>query len=93
MTVAQTANKESRILSSETFVKRHIFMPPHWRQKYPEAYRKITTYMRGGRNQHDDEVDVLASLYEDNALREAEVKDINSLTGARTRRSPFERSW
>lgn len=93
MTVAQTANKESRILSSETFVKRHVFMPPHWRQKYPEAYRKITTYMRGGRNQHDDEVDVLASLYEDNALREAEVKDINSLTGARTRRSPFERSW
>lgn len=93
MTIAQHANKEARIMSSETFVKRHVFMPPHWRQKYPEAYRRITTYMRGGRNQHDDEVDVLASLYEDNVANQAQVQDIAELSGARIRRSPFERSW
>ena len=92
MTIPQHANKEARIMSSETFVKRHIFMPPHWRQKYPEAYRRITTYMRGGRNQHDDEVDVLASLYEDNVMREAEVKDITTLSGKRPRHDPFTRA-
>ena len=94
VSVPQSKNKEARIMASETFVKRHVFMPPNWRQKYPEAYRNITTYMRGGRNQKDDEVDVLASLYEDNAMREADVQDIGIINspGAR-RRAQFTRSW
>lgn len=94
MTIAQTKNKESRILASETFVKRHIFMPPNWRQKYPEAYRHITTYMRGGKNQKDDEVDVLASIYEDNSLREAEVGTMDGLQSRTAgRRDIFSRPW
>ena len=93
VTAAQTANKEARIMASETFVKRHIFMPPNWRQKYPEAYRHITTYMRGGRNQHDDEVDVLASIYEDNSYREAQVQDINTIYRQPKSRRAFTRSW
>ena len=92
-TIAQTANKESRIMASETFVKRHVFMPPNWRQKYPEAYRHITTYMRGGRNQHDDEVDVLASIYEDNSLREAKVQSIEDIYRLPKSRRAFTRSW
>lgn len=93
ITVAQTANKESRILASETFVKQHIFMPPNWRQKYPDAYKEITGYMRGGRNQHDDTLDVLASLYEDNRLREANVQSNAAFTRAQQRRANFTRSW
>jgi predicted phage terminase large subunit-like protein len=92
-TAPQTANKEARIMASETFVKRHIFMPPNWRQKYPEAYRHITTYMRGGRNQHDDEVDVLASIYEDNSARQAQVQDINATRRIPPSRRTFMRSW
>lgn len=93
VTIPQTANKEARIMASETFVKRHIFMPPNWRQKYPEAYRHITTYMRGGRNQHDDEVDVLASIYEDNSLREAKIQSIDDLYRQPPSRRAFQRSW
>jgi conserved hypothetical protein len=93
MTIPQTANKESRILASETFVKQHVFMPPNWRQKYPEAYKHITSYMRGGKNQKDDEVDVLASIYEDNRLREAEVESTDIITHAQRRRAQFTRSW
>ncbi len=93
VTIPQSANKEARIMASETFVKKHIFMPPNWRQKYPEAYRHITTYMRGGRNQHDDEVDVLASIYEDNALRQAEVQSMDAFYGRRPSRAPFTRAW
>lgn len=93
MTIPQTANKESRILASETFVKQHVFMPPNWRQKYPEAYKHITSYMRGGKNQKDDEVDVLASIYEDNRLREAEVESTGIITHAQLRRAQFTRSW
>jgi predicted phage terminase large subunit-like protein len=93
ITAPQSANKEARIMASETFVKRHIFMPPNWRQKYPEAYRHITTYMRGGRNQHDDEVDVLASIYEDNSLREAKIQSIDDLYRQPKSRRAFTRSW
>lgn len=93
ITQPQSANKEARIMASETFVKRHIFMPPNWRQKYPEAYRHITTYMRGGRNQHDDEVDVLASIYEDNALREAKIQSMDDLYGQPRSRRIFTRAW
>ena len=80
-------------MASETFVKHHVFMPPNWRQKYPEAYRHITTYMRGGRNQHDDEVDVLASIYEDNSLREAKVQSIEDIYRLPKSRRAFTRSW
>ncbi|MDO4979162.1 MAG: phage terminase large subunit [Candidatus Saccharibacteria bacterium] len=60
----QTKNKESRILSSSSWVQNHVYMPPNWRTKYPEFYRQVMSYQRKGRNAHDDAVDVLAAIYE-----------------------------
>lgn len=60
----QTANKEARILSSSAWNSRHIFMPPNWTSKYPEFAGEVLGYVAGGRNSHDDGVDVLATIYE-----------------------------
>jgi predicted phage terminase large subunit-like protein len=62
-TPTTTENKESKILASSGWVKQHVFMPPGWRQKYPEMAHEILTYQKKGKNAHDDGCDVLASIY------------------------------
>lgn len=60
----QTANKEARILASSAWNTRHILMPPNWTHKYPDFAAEVLGYVAGGKNLHDDGVDVLATLYE-----------------------------
>ena len=60
----QTANKEARILSSSAWNAKNILMPPNWTSKYPEFASEVLGYVAGGKNAHDDGVDVLASVYE-----------------------------
>ena len=40
-------------------------MPFNWKNKYPKFYKSVSTYMKKGKNEHDDAEDVLASIYED----------------------------
>lgn len=60
----QTANKEARILASSAWVARNVYMPPNWTSKYPEFAAEVLGYVAGGKNLHDDGVDVLATIYE-----------------------------
>lgn len=60
----QTGNKEARILASASWVSNHVFFPPNWKNKYPEAYSNLTTFQKKGKNKHDDIEDVLAGIYE-----------------------------
>lgn len=60
----QTANKEARILASSSWNARNILMPPNWTSKYPDFAAEVLGYVAGGKNQHDDGVDVLATIYE-----------------------------
>lgn len=62
--IPQTHNKESRILASSAWVQNHIYMPFGWKQRFPDFYRQVMSYQRKGKNEHDDAVDVLASIYE-----------------------------
>jgi predicted phage terminase large subunit-like protein len=62
--VPQTANKESRILTSSAWVNNHIYMPYNWKNKYPEFYKQLMKYQKKGKNAHDDAPDVLAGIYE-----------------------------
>ena len=39
-------------------------MPPNWTSKYPEFAGEVLSYIAGGKNAHDDGVDVLATIYE-----------------------------
>lgn len=60
----QTSNKEARILASSAWVARNVYMPPNWTSKYPEFAAEVLGYVAGGKNLHDDGVDVLATIYE-----------------------------
>lgn len=68
----QTSNKEARILASSAWVSKHVYMPPNWTSKYPEFAGEVLGYVAGGKNVHDDGVDVLATIYE----RAANVRPI-----------------
>lgn len=60
----QTANKEARILSSSAWVKNHIYVPRHYKSRWPEFARQVHNYQKKGKNAHDDAPDVLAGIYE-----------------------------
>ncbi len=62
--VAQTSNKEARILASSAWVSKHVSMPPNWKHRWPEFHRQLMSYQKKGRNKHDDAPDVLAAIYE-----------------------------
>jgi len=61
---AQTSNKEARILTSSAWVQNNVYMPPNWTSKYPEFASEVLGYVAGAKNEHDDGVDVLATIYE-----------------------------
>lgn len=60
----QIANKEARILSSSAWVQNHVYMPFNWITKYPSFANQLLSYMKKGKNEHDDAPDVLAGIYE-----------------------------
>lgn len=60
----QTSNKEARILASSAWNARNVYMPPNWTSKYPDFAAEVLGYIAGGKNTHDDGVDVLATIYE-----------------------------
>lgn len=60
----QTSNKEARILTSSAWVQNNVYMPPNWTSKYPEFANEVLSYIAGAKNEHDDGVDTLATIYE-----------------------------
>jgi predicted phage terminase large subunit-like protein len=60
----QTSNKEARIIASSAWVAKNVYMPPNWTNKYKDFASEVLSYIKGGKNPHDDGVDVLASIYE-----------------------------
>ena len=61
----QSANKESRIITSSAMVNQSIIMPIGWETRYPKAYEHITGFLRNfSANAHDDIEDVLTGIYE-----------------------------
>lgn len=60
----QSANKQSRILSSSYWVMEHIYFPFNWGKRWSEFYKHITRYQKRGKNAHDDGADVLAGIYD-----------------------------
>lgn len=60
----QSANKQSRILSSSYWVMEHIYFPFNWGKRWSDFYKHITRYQKKGKNAHDDGADVLAGIYD-----------------------------
>lgn len=60
----QTENKQARIYSNSSYVMQHIYFPFNWADKWPLFYQAISTYVKEGKNQHDDAPDALTGISE-----------------------------
>lgn len=91
-TPTQTKNKESRILTSSSWVQENVIFPIGWKQKHREFSRQVLSYNRKGKNPHDDALDVLASIYEQ-VYGKMEVKTIDKselgISGRRRAKKPY----
>lgn len=60
----QGGNKDVRIFTRSNEVMNMIYFPEGWENMWPEFYQHITTYMKTGKNKHDDGPDVLTGMVE-----------------------------
>lgn len=60
----QTQNKKARILANSAFVMEHIYFPFNWKDKWPEFYKDVTSYLKEGKNKTDDAADTLTGIAE-----------------------------
>jgi len=60
----QSENKEVRIFTNSNVVNNLVFMPAGWKDRWPEFYLAITTYLKAGGNPHDDAPDALTGVVE-----------------------------
>ena len=60
----QSANKETRILTNASNIQRRVYFPVDWETKWPEFCVALRSYVRVGRNKHDDAPDALTGLLE-----------------------------
>ena len=65
----QKTNKESRILSNSSNIKRHVYFPVGWEGRWPLFYKHIMTFKRNFKsNTHDDCIDALTGCWEYSGL-------------------------
>ena len=74
-----TSNKEARILSNSAWVQHNIYMPKGWKSLYPEMAAQILSYVKGGKNKHDDAIDVLVAIAESCNSEQVEYLDASDL--------------
>lgn len=60
----QGENKNVRIFSNSAAVQNITYFPRGWERMWPEFYNAITSYMKTGKNDHDDAPDTLTGTVE-----------------------------
>ena len=60
----QGDNKEVRIFSHSAEVQNLTYFPKGWARMWPAFYQSLTTYMKTGKNAHDDAPDALTGTIE-----------------------------
>lgn len=60
----QGDNKAVRIFTNANEAMNLIFFPEGWERLWPEFYQHISTYMKVGKNEHDDGADVITGMTE-----------------------------
>lgn len=69
----QSSNKQARIFSQSFWVQENIFFPANWHLMWPEFYKHMTTYLKEGKNKHDDAQDAITGVAERCQRRKAYV--------------------
>jgi predicted phage terminase large subunit-like protein len=74
----QSENKQVRIFTQSAAVQNLCIMPKGWDQMWPEFYKSLTSYMKIGKNEHDDAEDALTGTVEN---RKKKGGNLSSLVG------------
>lgn len=64
VTFTQTQNKQVRIYSNANAVNNVVLMPGGWQRKWPAYSLAMTSFLKEGRNAHDDAPDCTTSIIE-----------------------------
>jgi len=51
-------------MTQSSFVQEHIYFPVNWKDRWPEFYKAMTTYLKEGKNKHDDAPDCVSGIAE-----------------------------
>ena len=62
ITYTQTQNKQVRIFSNANAVNNVVLMPVGWERKWPQYHLAMASYLKEGRNAHDDAPDCATSV-------------------------------
>jgi predicted phage terminase large subunit-like protein len=74
----QSENKQVRIFTQSAAVQNLCYMPKGWDKIWPQFYKSLTSYMKVGKNDHDDAEDAITGTIEN---RKRKTANLESLVG------------
>lgn len=75
----QKDNKVVRIFSKSADVQNMTYFPRGWDKMWPDFYQAVTTYMKVGKNSHDDGPDALTGTVEWRGKAMSRAKDLSGV--------------
>lgn len=75
----QKDNKVVRIFSKSADVQNMVYFPRGWDKMWPDFYQAVTTYMKVGKNDHDDAPDTLTGTVEWRGKAVSRAKDLSGV--------------
>ena len=75
----QKDNKVVRIFSKSADVQNMTYFPRGWDKMWPDFYQAVTTYMKVGKNAHDDGPDALTGMVEWRGKAMSRAKDLSGV--------------
>lgn len=75
----QKDNKEVRIFSKSGDVQNMVYFPRGWDKMWPDFYKAVNTYMKVGKNDHDDGPDSLTGTVEWRGKAVSRAKDLSGV--------------
>lgn len=75
----QTENKQVRIFTHSAEVQNLTYFPEGWEKMWPEFHKHLTTYMKVGKNDHDDAEDALTGTVEQRGRNGMSASDLAGL--------------
>jgi len=75
----QKDNKAVRIFSKSADVQNMVYFPRGWDKMWPDFYKAVNTYMKVGKNDHDDAPDTLTGTVEWRGKAVSRAKDLSGV--------------
>lgn len=65
----QSQNKIARIVGASALVQENVYFPVNWKDRWPEYYKAMTTFLKDGKNAHDDAPDATTGVVEKSLMK------------------------